>query len=113
MRRSEVARLRVDDIDFDNRRITVAPGKNGEGGVIPLHPSLAVAIERYVRLVRETRRHSDLPELWLGRDTALQANGIDSVFHRVSDMAGLTVALTTHQLRRRLGQDLDPRRRCR
>jgi|GEM_PF-2273770 len=104
MRRGEAARLRVEDIDFDNRRITIVPGKNGEARVIPLHPTLAMAISGYLRRVRDTHRHNDLPELWLGRDVALRPNGIDSVFHRVSNTAGLTIALTTHQLRRRLAK---------
>jgi integrase len=104
MRRGEAARLRVEDVDFDNRRITIAPGKNGEARVIPLHPTLANAIGRYIRCIRDTHRHSDLPELWLGRDGPLRPNGIDGVFRRVSEMAGLTVPLATHQLRRRLAK---------
>jgi integrase len=104
MRRSEAARLQVEDIDFENRRLTVAPGKNGEARIIPIHPTLAMALRKYLRHSRNKHRLTDLPALWLGRDTGLSPNGIDRVFRRVSDQLGLKDRLTTHQLRRLLSK---------
>ena len=45
MRRSELVRLTVDDIDidFDARRITIAAGKNGDARIVPLHDVTAAS----------------------------------------------------------------------
>jgi site-specific recombinase XerD len=100
MRRSELVRLTVDDIDFDNRRITIAAGKNGEARIVPLHDFAAVAIRRYLTRRRDTHRLRELPSLWLGRDGALRADSITKIFNRISAEAGLAQPLKSHQLRR-------------
>ena len=104
MRRSELTRLNVDDIDFDAKRITIAAGKNGEGRIVPLHAEAGRAIRRYLTSVRDTHRHSDLAQLWLGRDGALRADSINKIFNRVSALAELDHPLTPHQFRRLLAK---------
>ena len=104
MRRGELVRLTVDDIDFDARRITVVAGKNGEARIVPLHPFVAVAIRRYLTHVRDTHRHSDLPALWLGRAGGLRGDAITKIFIRISKLAELDHPLETHQLRRLLAK---------
>jgi site-specific recombinase XerD len=104
MRRSEAARLNVEHIDIENRRITVAPGKNGEARIIPLHSAVERALLKYLLHSRAEHRHSGLPALWLGRDVGLSPNGIDRVFRRVSDTLNFETRITTHQLRRRFAK---------
>ena len=104
MRRSELIRLTVDDIDFDNCRITIAAGKNGDARIVPLHNFAAVAIRRYLTRIRDTHRHRDLKALWLGRDGALRADSITKIFNRISNEAGLDQPLKSHQLRRLLAK---------
>jgi integrase len=104
MRRSELVRLTVDDIDFDARRITVVAGKNGEARIVPLHDFVAVAIRRYLSHVRDTHRLSDVPELWLGRAGGLQVDAITKIFIRISKLAELDHPLKTHELRRLLAK---------
>ena len=104
MRRGELVRLTVDDIDFDARRITVAAGKNGEARIVPLHDFVAVALRRYLTRVRDTHRLSDRPELWLGRAGGLRADAMTKIFIRISKLAGLAHPIETHQLRRLLAK---------
>ena len=65
LRLMECARLRVKDIDFDQRRITVREGKGGKDRVTVLPDKVAAALGPHLEGVRLLHQH-DL-ELGLGR----------------------------------------------
>jgi integron integrase len=67
MRLMECVRLRVQDLDFGFRQVTVRDGKGGKDRVVPLPARLAESLQAHLRRVRETHR-SDL------------ANGFGEVF---------------------------------
>ncbi len=65
LRLMECARLRVKDIDFDRRRITVREGKGGKDRVTVLPDKVAAALGQHLEGVR--RLHQRDLELGLGR----------------------------------------------
>lgn len=52
LRIGEVVRLRVGDVDFAQRTLTVPPLKSGRGRTLPLPAHIADAIARYMRTAR-------------------------------------------------------------
>jgi integrase len=101
MRRAELTRLQVEDVDLEAGRITIRPGKNGEGRIVPVHPKLATSLHRYYK--RDRMHRDDAPEYFLGRKGALHPDTITDIFNRVNALAGTQV--TSHQLRRKLARD--------
>lgn len=65
LRLMECARLRIKDVDFDQRRITVRQGKGGNDRVTVLPDMVAAALQQHIDRVRLVHRR-DL-ELGLGR----------------------------------------------
>ena len=68
MRISEAIRLRVKDLDFDNRRIEIHQSKGGKSRIVPMPEQLVEALERYLQSRRALHEH-DLAEgtasVWL------------------------------------------------
>lgn len=68
MRISEAIRLRVKDLDFDNRRIEIHQSKGGKSRVVPMPEELVEALDRYLQSRRALHEH-DLAEgtasVWL------------------------------------------------
>ncbi|HBJ37621.1 MAG TPA: integron integrase [Planctomycetaceae bacterium] len=68
MRISEAIRLRVKDLDFDNRRIEIHQSKGGKSRIVPMPEQLIEALERYLQSRRALHEH-DLAEgtasVWL------------------------------------------------
>ncbi len=62
LRRSEVHRLRLEDLDWERRLLLVAQSKQGCARIYPLIVSVAEAIARYLR---EVRPHSTYREVFL------------------------------------------------
>jgi site-specific recombinase XerD len=62
LRASEVAELRVDDLDWEHDRLTVPRSKQRRRHIYPLVPSVGQAIIRYLK---EVRPHSALPNVFL------------------------------------------------
>ncbi len=46
LRCQEIAGLRIEDVDFKRKRILVVHGKGGKERVVPLHPEVAVRLQR-------------------------------------------------------------------
>lgn len=105
MRRSELARLQLDDISFDDRRLIVRPGKNGEGRQIPLHQDLARDLRRYLNTERRTHPHASCDEVFLGSRGALRADSIHGVMTRIGEYVGIDPPIQSHELRRRLARE--------
>jgi integrase/recombinase XerC len=97
-RRSEVANLKLDDVDMEDRAIKVV-GKGNRLRVIPLGWKTAQALGRYLRM-RDDDRYAGMPHLWLGagRRGPLSADGVRQMLERRGAEAGLE-GLHAHQFR--------------
>ena len=60
LRESEVARLRLDDIDWEHDQLRVPRAKRREPQVYPLLPSVGNALIRYLRSVRRCSPHREV-----------------------------------------------------
>jgi integrase/recombinase XerD len=95
LRRSEVARLRVRDIDSARMTITVHQGKGNRDRVVMLSPLLLDTLRQYW--------HHQKPKEWLfpGRnpDQPISGNDIFMVFHNAVRRAGISKKVCPHSLR--------------
>jgi integrase/recombinase XerD len=94
LRRSEVARLRVTDIDSARMTITV-DGKGKKDRVVMLSPVLLDILRQYWRQAK--------PKDWLfpGKtpDQPISGNDVFAVFHNAVRRAGITKHVSPHSLR--------------
>ena len=94
LRRSEVARLRVSDIDSARMTITVQ-GKGKKDRVVMLSPVLLDTLRRYWRHAKPTQ--------WLfpgeTPDQPISGNDVFAVFHNAVRRAGITKHVSPHSLR--------------
>jgi site-specific recombinase XerD len=65
LRRSEVARMRVEDLDLERRCVMVVGAKDGKPRVAPLSLEAGRYLLRYLRH-RAAHQHATSPALWLG-----------------------------------------------
>lgn len=92
-RLSEMASLKLDDVDLDNQTLTVV-GKGSRVRVLPIGAKAVKAIDRYLRV----RRRDGTPMLWLGRSEPLGTSGIAQMLRRRATSARLD-HLNPHQFR--------------
>jgi integrase/recombinase XerD len=94
LRRSEVARLRVSDIDSARMTITV-DGKGKKDRVVMLSPVLLDTLRQYWRQAK--------PKHWLfpgeTADQPISGNDVFAVFHNAVRRAGITKHVSPHSLR--------------
>jgi integrase len=95
-RRSELADMRLDAVDFEYEVIRVI-GKGGRQRALPLGRKTSVALDRYLR-VRARHKFAHLDALWLGRRGALTIYGIRELLERRGRQAGIP-DLHPHQFR--------------
>lgn len=88
-RLSEVANLKLDDVDLD-RDVVTYHGKGAKDRRVRIGPKTARAVSRYLR-VRARRREAHLPLLWLAErgQRGLSANGIKLMLRRRGERAGV------------------------
>ena len=96
LRVSEVARLRVDDIDSDRGQILVREAKGGKDRYVMLSPALLGALREYARTER--------PHHWLfpaghRRDRPITARTIQRIVTQGARSAGIPRRVTPHMLR--------------
>lgn len=98
-RLSEVADLKVGDVDFD-AGVCYVVGKGRRARDLPFGQATALALGRYIRS-RSKDRRSDLPGLWLAEKGkgSLGSNGIAQMLRRRGDAVGIP-GLHAHQFRR-------------
>jgi integrase len=60
LRESEVATLRLDDIDWEQDQLRIPRAKRREAQVYPLLPSLGRALSDYLRSVRRSTSHREI-----------------------------------------------------
>jgi site-specific recombinase XerC len=97
-RLSEVAGMRVEDIDF-NYRVTTVLGKGRRPRTVPFSPRTGQALVRYLK-ARSRHPLADSPDkgpMWLGLRGPLTPSGIRQMVWRRSEAAGQRIH--PHQLR--------------
>ena len=87
MRRSEIAGLRLNDVDLDENMVMVM-GKGRRPRACEIGHKTAQALDRYLR-VRSTQREAQRDELWLGREGPMTDSGIYQVVRDRGLEAGL------------------------
>ncbi|WP_460959159.1 tyrosine-type recombinase/integrase [Parasphingorhabdus pacifica] len=89
-RLTEVARLRVDDIDWNTDSLTYE-GKGAKSRRVRMGPKTARALSRYLR-ARAKHTGSERPELWLADrgGVPLEPNGIKLRLRRLGERAGVS-----------------------
>jgi site-specific recombinase XerD len=95
MRLSELANLKVTDVDFDHD-VAVVMGKNRRPRACPFGARTGQALDRYLRL-RARRPDAHRAELWLGLKGPMTGSGIRQMVWRRSEAAGCRIH--PHQLR--------------
>lgn len=100
-RRSEVAGLKLADVDQDQQIATVM-GKGSKTRTVVYSAATAQAIDRYLR-IREKHPKATSPSIWIGQTGALGGDAIASVVSTRSAQAGVLdfdgSPLHAHQLR--------------
>jgi integrase/recombinase XerD len=95
LRRSEVARLRISDVDSARMTITVHQGKGQKDRVVMLSPVLLETLRQYWRYHK--------PKQWLfpgeSPDPPISGNDIFMVFHNAVRRAGIAKKVSPHSLR--------------
>lgn len=86
-RLSEIANLKVEDIDLDRQQV-VTLVKGQHLAVKYFGVKTAQALDRYER-VRRRHRHASSEWLWLGEKGRLTGSGVAQVLKRRSRMAGI------------------------
>jgi site-specific recombinase XerD len=87
MRRSELAGLKVADVDLD-QDVALVLGKGRRERACPFGKKTAVALDRYLR-ARSRHPHRDLPNLWLAQKGALTPIASAKALDRRTRLAGL------------------------
>lgn len=117
LRRVEIVRLKVSDINLEREYITVT-GKGRAGGklrLVPFHERFKPALDGYLKdralIVRSARNTApDNLLIWMGTDrivheyNAVKASGIDGLIRHASKLIG--VKFSAHTLRRTFGRIL-------
>lgn len=105
MRRSEIARMKVEHVDLENRLIQVPTTKNGVPRTVPIATELGRSLRNWLRW-RE-RNGIDSEWLWVGeRGGPLKPDSISGILERISNRYEITPVLRTHQFRRGLATKL-------
>jgi integrase len=86
-RRTEVASVKLSDIDADRQVVTVI-GKGDKQREVRYSNRTAVALDRYLR-VRQKNSKAASPMLWLGLNGGLSSDGVAEVVARRSERAGV------------------------
>ena len=103
LRLSELAGLRVEDIDIRERMVYVARGKGGRPRVVPFGVKTAKAIDRYLR-TRRPHPSADLPAMWVGKKGPVTPSGVRQLVQRRGRHAGIT-GLHPHALRHQFAHE--------
>ena len=85
-RLSEIAGLSLEDLDFV-QKVAIVTGKGGSRRALPYSPTVARALDRYLR-VRHRRPDAASGWLWLGKRGRLEARGIVQALKRRAAAAG-------------------------
>jgi site-specific recombinase XerD len=88
MRRTEIASLKLEDIDWD-RRLAFVTGKGRKSRLCSFGAKTMRALDVYVNFARKHHPHSALPALWLSQRGALSSPGVMDIVKRRAQQAGV------------------------
>lgn len=100
MRRSELAKLRIDDIDRERRLIVLRQAKNRKDRVVPIGVRATQWLEKYLADVRPTLKNKNRDEVYLtvtGR--AFHPNHLSKIVRTYVEAAGIKKRGSCHILR--------------
>jgi site-specific recombinase XerD len=95
-RLSELALLRLDEVDLESRSIRVI-GKGRRPRILPLGTRSTLALNRYLRM-RPQHRLARLDALWLGHAGPMTRSGVAAIIERRARESGID-GLHAHSLR--------------
>lgn len=101
IRREELAKLQIDDIDLDGGYVFVREGKGRKDRVVPLGKSVCVLVQSYLTAVRPEwiGAHRD-KHLFLNRwGKGMDPNAVWHVVHKYARAAGIDKPVSTHTFR--------------
>jgi integrase/recombinase XerC len=103
IRLSELVNLRVDDIDFEHRTLTVRQGKGKKDRHIPLVDEAVKALRNYVRY-RNTELIFDDDIFFLAKNgTSLNVSSVKYLVAKYVKKAGIRKKVSVHTLRHTFG----------
>ena len=106
LRRSDVARLDLDDVDWHRAVLNVRRSKSKTGRALPIPAALGSALEAYVLHARDNTSASRALFLPMGREAAgdrMTYEQVGGAVSLVAGRAGVKRAGATHGLRRAVG----------
>ncbi len=97
LRKSELLRLRLTDVDLENYSLFVYQGKGSKDRILPVSTALADSLEHYLKERRQVRK--SCPEIFTSTkcNVALPEIALRRVAGRVKEASG--IYFTIHQLR--------------
>lgn len=97
LRKSELLRLRLADVDIENRTIFVSQGKGNKDRMIPMSFTLAESLKRYA--CERKRLGKTCPQFFtsLNRDTGFTDTGLKRLVIKMRKASGLSFSV--HKLR--------------
>jgi integrase/recombinase XerC len=103
IRLSELVNLRVDDVDFEHRILTVRQGKGKKDRQIPLVNEAVKALRNYVRY-RNTELILDDETFFLAKNgTSLNVSSVKYLVSKYVKRAGIRKKVSVHTLRHTFG----------
>ena len=103
IRLSELVNLRIDDIDFENKLLTVRQGKGKKDRQIPLVDEEVKALRNYIRF-RNTEIVLDDDILFLAKNgTSLNVSSVKHLVAKCVKKAGIRKKVSVHTLRHTFG----------
>jgi integrase/recombinase XerD len=108
MRRSEVSRLKVSDIDSQRMVIHIRQGKGSRDRDLPLTPKLLHALREYYRCQKPTMYLFPSPPGKNGDSCPISGKAIFNACHVAADRAGIGKTVGPHTLRHYAGSRTMP-----
>jgi site-specific recombinase XerD len=103
IRLSELATLTLEDVDFENRMLTVRQGKGRKDRQIPLVDEEVKALRNYLRY-RATELIVDDDTLFLAKNgTSLNVSSVKAIVAKYVKKAGIRKRVSVHTLRHTFG----------
>ncbi len=101
IRRQELRSLTVQNVNLEDREITIRKGKGGKDRVVPLTQSAMYYLENYMRKKRKILLgENNTDALFINsRSNPLHKNFIPDMIRKYTHKAGLRVHVTTHSFR--------------
>jgi integrase len=103
VRISEVAGLRLEDVDLKSHDVIHVTGKGGKSRAIPFGAKTGKALDRYIR-ERRNHKAADEPGLWLGQRGAMSVWGVQERLKAIAAEAKVE-GLHAHRFRHTFAAD--------